>query len=89
MVGGAGPVYRGDMGRDQERRGWSAADYICPECKQPVQAVAHRRRKVLGVYVPVWEPGPCLNPECPRNPEARRRSEQAGPDVGERSSQPH
>lgn len=54
------------MGSDKERRGWSTAEFSCPECKQPVQAVATRRRKVLGAYVPVWEPGPCENRACPR-----------------------
>ncbi|MEU0083970.1 hypothetical protein [Streptomyces sp. NPDC006274] len=39
--------------------------YKCPECGQPVVAVA-KRHKTLGTYVPVWKPGPCRNPDCPR-----------------------
>lgn len=23
-----------------------------------------RRHKTLGVFVPLWRPGPCKNPEC-------------------------
>lgn len=38
--------------------------YQCPECGQPVVAVA-KRHKTLGAYVPLWEPGPCRNPDCP------------------------
>ncbi|MEV5984764.1 hypothetical protein AB0L85_07040 [Streptomyces sp. NPDC052051] len=45
------------MGRD---------DYVCPLCGHPV-ARAVGRRKTLGAYVPVWRPGPCRNPDCPRN----------------------
>ncbi|WP_324616556.1 hypothetical protein [Streptomyces sp. TN58] len=28
-----------------------------------------RRHKTLGVFVPVWEPGPCRNPDCPEYAE--------------------
>lgn len=38
---------------------------VCPVCKQPVTAVVKRRHKSLGIFVPVWHPGPCHNPECP------------------------
>ncbi|EDY64106.1 conserved hypothetical protein [Streptomyces pristinaespiralis ATCC 25486] len=24
-----------------------------------------KRHKTLGTYVPLWEPGPCRNPDCP------------------------
>ncbi|MEU6183752.1 hypothetical protein [Streptomyces coeruleorubidus] len=24
-----------------------------------------RRHKPLGIFVPVWGPGPCRNPDCP------------------------
>ncbi|MEW2631081.1 hypothetical protein AB0903_05340 [Streptomyces sp. NPDC048389] len=45
--------------------------FTCPECGQPVVAVA-KRHKTLGAYVPVWKPGPCRNPDCPLHvpPEA-------------------
>lgn len=36
---------------------------MCARCGQIV-GTAIRRRKVLGVFVPVWGPGPCRNPEC-------------------------
>ncbi|WP_086724216.1 hypothetical protein [Streptomyces carpinensis] len=50
---------------------------VCPVCGQPVEAVV-RRRKTLGAWVPVWEPGPCRNPEC-RESDSRagRRPQQA------------
>ncbi|MFC8272709.1 hypothetical protein ACFUJR_09230 [Streptomyces sp. NPDC057271] len=38
---------------------------FCPVCKQNVDAVVKRRHKTLGLFVPVWGPGPCRNPECP------------------------
>ncbi|MGW7434975.1 hypothetical protein [Streptomyces sp. NPDC054849] len=36
----------------------------CPACGRPVDTVV-RRRKSLGVFVPVWGRGPCRNPDCP------------------------
>ncbi|WP_128381167.1 hypothetical protein [Streptomyces cavernae] len=36
---------------------------VCPICGQPVAKVL-RRHKTLGVFVPVWRPGPCRNPRC-------------------------
>jgi hypothetical protein len=71
---GEGRAYGGGMGSDEERHGWSAAKFSCPVCKQPVQAVATRRRKVFGAYVPVWEPGPCENPACPAKGKAQGSS---------------
>lgn len=38
-------------------------EYVCPVCGQPVEAVV-RRHKTLGVFVPLWRPGPCRNPDC-------------------------
>ncbi|MGP3924888.1 hypothetical protein [Streptomyces sp. 8N616] len=57
------------MGSVEEHEGWSSASFTCPVCKQQVPAVATKRRKVFGAYVPVWEPGPCENPDCPLNAE--------------------
>lgn len=37
----------------------------CPVCKQNVDTVVQRRHKTLGLFVPVWGPGPCHNPDCP------------------------
>ncbi|MGW5851778.1 hypothetical protein ACWFQ8_28190 [Streptomyces sp. NPDC055254] len=37
----------------------------CPACKRPVtMTTARGRHKTLGVFVPVWVPGPCHNPDC-------------------------
>ncbi|MEW2565522.1 MULTISPECIES: hypothetical protein [Streptomyces] len=36
---------------------------LCPVCEQSVDTVV-RRHKTLGVFVPVWGPGPCRNPRC-------------------------
>jgi tellurite resistance protein TerC len=38
--------------------------YVCPTCKKPVPAAAHRH-KTLGVFVPAWGPGACQNHDCP------------------------
>ncbi|MER5223350.1 hypothetical protein [Streptomyces flaveus] len=38
-------------------------EYVCPVCGHPVEQVVHRH-KTLGVFVPLWRPGPCKNPEC-------------------------
>lgn len=36
---------------------------MCEACGGPV-GTAIRRRKVLGVFVPIWGPGPCRNAQC-------------------------
>ncbi|MFD3696893.1 hypothetical protein ACFWUZ_12195 [Streptomyces sp. NPDC058646] len=41
-----------------------AKTYTCPACERPVEA-AITRHKTLGVFVPVWGPGPCHNRDCP------------------------
>ena len=38
-------------------------EYVCPVCGHRVEQVV-RRHKTLGVFVPLWRPGPCKNPEC-------------------------
>ncbi|MFH7340467.1 hypothetical protein SLH32_35090 [Streptomyces sp. KHY 26] len=38
-------------------------EHVCPACGRSVAEVV-RRYKTLGVWVPVWGPGPCRNPEC-------------------------
>nr|WP_093798391.1 hypothetical protein [Streptomyces sp. Wb2n-11] len=53
------------------------ARHVCPVCKQPVQTVI-KRHKSLGVFVPVWRPGPCQNSDCSayeaqEEPERRKR----------------
>ncbi|MEU8571091.1 hypothetical protein AB0C51_22565 [Streptomyces pathocidini] len=73
------------MASQHEPEGWSAAKFTCPACHQPVEAVVKRRRKVLGAYVPVWEPGPCANPECPRSPQAEQ---DGGPAEEPKEAQP-
>ncbi|WP_137993416.1 hypothetical protein [Streptomyces vilmorinianum] len=39
------------------------AEPVCPACGQPV-GTAVKRHKVLGAWVPFWEPQPCHNPDC-------------------------
>ncbi|MEU2182471.1 hypothetical protein [Streptomyces thermolilacinus] len=41
----------------------TADEPVCPACGQPVGKVIHRR-KVLGAWVPAWDPRPCHNSEC-------------------------
>ncbi|GAA1417036.1 hypothetical protein GCM10009601_10320 [Streptomyces thermospinosisporus] len=50
---------------------------VCPTCGQPLEMVA-RRHKTLGAWVPVWQPGPCRNPDCGKaedRPEARHHAD--------------
>ncbi|MFJ6756422.1 MULTISPECIES: hypothetical protein [unclassified Streptomyces] len=44
----------------------------CPACGRRVDTVV-RRRKSLGIFIPVWGRGPCRNPGCPdyAGPEER------------------
>ncbi|ARE74632.1 hypothetical protein ACFVZ8_03085 [Streptomyces sp. NPDC059558] len=35
----------------------------CPACGRRVDTVV-RRRKSLGIFIPVWGRGPCRNPDC-------------------------
>ncbi|GHI74274.1 hypothetical protein Snoj_81920 [Streptomyces nojiriensis] len=44
----------------------------CPACGRRVDTVV-RRRKSLGIFIPVWGRGPCRNPDCPdyADPEER------------------
>lgn len=52
------------MGNDGSRSGpRPQSEPVCATCGRPV-GTAIKRRKVLGVYVPVWGPGPCRNPLC-------------------------
>ncbi|MHC5700034.1 hypothetical protein OTC26_001025 [Streptomyces tirandamycinicus] len=38
---------------------------VCPVCHSPVTADVERH-KTMGLYVPLWKPGPCREPSCPR-----------------------
>ncbi|OEJ94454.1 hypothetical protein [Streptomyces thermolilacinus] len=61
----------------------TADEPVCPACGQPVGKAIHRR-KVLGAWVPSWEPRPCHNPECelfgrtPHGAEARPSGKPGG-----------
>lgn len=54
------------------------ARHVCPVCKHPVVSRI-KRHKSLGVYVPIWRPGPCRNPDCsayvPEDDGERKKSE--------------
>lgn len=54
------PAYRKEMVKLKRKR----EVYACPTCQQSVPAAVHRH-KTLGVFVPVWGPGPCQNRDCP------------------------
>ncbi|QEV20176.1 hypothetical protein [Streptomyces alboniger] len=52
------------MGSEGPRSGAGPQEEpVCGACGEPVGTVI-RRRKVLGVFVPVWRPGPCRNALC-------------------------
>ncbi|MFI9614959.1 hypothetical protein ACIHCM_25365 [Streptomyces sp. NPDC052023] len=58
------------MGKEHETG--PQGELTCPICKQPLDMTDKRRRKTLGLFVPVRRPGPCRNPDCPEyleNPE--------------------
>lgn len=55
-------------GRETVHRPQAGSERQCPSCGQPVGTVL-KRRKILGVWAPVWEPGPCRNPQCERYAE--------------------
>ncbi|APU43338.1 hypothetical protein BSL84_29800 [Streptomyces sp. TN58] len=56
------------MGKNEHETGPQGV-LVCPACKHRVDTVIKRRHKTLGVFVPVWEPGPCRNPDCPEYAE--------------------
>ncbi|MGJ7419461.1 hypothetical protein AB9128_26830 [Streptomyces cinereoruber] len=39
------------------------AEHVCPVCRGDVHSEI-KRHKTLGVFVPLWGPGPCHNPDC-------------------------
>ncbi|MEV4681752.1 hypothetical protein AB0K36_13365 [Streptomyces kurssanovii] len=70
----------GSKGREVPRTSHDP-QHVCAACGQPVESVV-RRHKTLGTYVPLWEPGPCRNPDCPLYvpPEGGARSDPGGQD---------
>jgi hypothetical protein len=38
---------------------------VCSVCKHPLEMTIKGRHKTLGIFVPVWGPGTCHNPDCP------------------------
>ncbi|MFJ8546402.1 hypothetical protein ACIRFH_31255 [Streptomyces sp. NPDC093586] len=57
------------MGREQHESGPRGV-LMCPACKKRVDSIVRGRHKTLGIYVPVWGPGACHNPDCPEYVEA-------------------
>ncbi|MEU7279652.1 hypothetical protein AB0A69_12835 [Streptomyces sp. NPDC045431] len=57
-------------GRPTVRRPREGPEHVCPSCGQPV-GTALKRRKILGVWAPVWQPQPCRNPGCGLSRESR------------------
>lgn len=49
---------------------------VCPVCKRPLEMTIKGRHKTLGIFVPVWGPGPCRNPDCPEYLEPPEHSPQ-------------
>ncbi|MFC7796436.1 MULTISPECIES: hypothetical protein [Streptomyces] len=48
------------------------AEHVCPVCRRTVHNEI-KRHKTLGVFVPLWGPGPCHNPDCTEYEPPRRR----------------
>ncbi|MFF6907331.1 hypothetical protein ACFY9Q_15450 [Streptomyces sp. NPDC012389] len=57
----------------KERENRQRAAFMCPTCKNPVRSEI-RRHKTLGIFVPVWRPGPCENPDCGEHAAEERPS---------------
>ncbi|OII62078.1 hypothetical protein BJP40_29610 [Streptomyces sp. CC53] len=53
----------GDEGRRTVRGPQAGREPTCPACRRPVGTVI-RRHKVLGAWVPRWEPLPCTHADC-------------------------
>ncbi len=47
-----------------ERGAGSRGTSACPVCRHPLDMIIKKRHKTLGIFVPVWAPGPCHNPDC-------------------------
>lgn len=53
------------------------AENVCAACKHPV-AIELQKHKTLGIFVPVWKPGPCRNPDCSLYSEPAQKQTDAG-----------
>lgn len=53
----------GNEGRRAVRSPQATQEPVCPACGQPVGTTI-KRHKVLGAWVPTWQPRPCHNPDC-------------------------
>lgn len=71
-------IYPGCM-RSDERETAPQAGYICPACNGPVTAEI-KRHKTMGVFVPVWKPGPCHNRSCPKYVPGDKSPGSSGPE---------
>lgn len=60
----------------KKRETQQRAAFMCPTCKHPV-ASEIQRRTTLGIFVPVWRPGPCDNPDCADHAAEERLSRRA------------
>ncbi|MFH8977024.1 hypothetical protein [Streptomyces sp. NPDC017890] len=49
--------------RTAARQSETQRGHVCPSCGHHVPAEI-KRHKTLGIYVPVWHPGTCHNPDC-------------------------
>ncbi|GAA0473079.1 hypothetical protein GCM10009544_38880 [Streptomyces stramineus] len=56
------------MGNKQHETG-PQGQRLCPVCEQPLTMTIKGRRKTFGIFVPVWTPGRCRNPDCSEYPE--------------------
>lgn len=56
-----------------KRKAGPQGTLVCSVCKHTLDMVIKRRHKTLGIFVPVWGPGPCRNPDCPEYLEEPER----------------
>jgi hypothetical protein len=74
------------MDRD-ERATTPQAGHVCPTCSHPVTAEI-TRHKTMGVFVPLWKPGPCRNPSCPKYVQEEQSPKKRGEAVSPRRVTP-
>ncbi|UTP27995.1 hypothetical protein LIV37_00495 [Streptomyces rapamycinicus NRRL 5491] len=50
---------------------------ICPTCHHPVTEKI-TRYKTMGIFVPLWKPGTCHNPICPKHAQGDESPRSSG-----------
>ncbi|GAA1709842.1 hypothetical protein GCM10009680_58530 [Streptomyces yatensis] len=60
--------------RSAERATVPRTGRMCPACHYPLTAKM-TRHKTMGIFVPLWTPGTCHNPTCPKHAQAQAQAQ--------------